>query len=189
MKEREMSATINFLKPTPPCFIPRKIFSPTAQTDSSDNPDDFGLCPCSSIPATMSPMSPLANPIESEMTGQLLSLTINDELSRTTDSFSSSPDTAWNKGAIAFLELLEGFMARQASEADALRFEQLVVEMMDVNITSKIPTSEHIATTLNEKGWNMEQVALVWTVSSGNPVGSSWDDVGIEQLAGKGAVS
>ena len=151
MKEREMSNATSFSRPTTSSLVPRKIFSPVAQTDSSGSYNGLGLSPCSTIPPTLSPMSPLGNPVETEVTGQLLSLTINDELSRTSDSFSSSPDTAWNKGAIAFIDLLEGFLARQALEADALRFESLVVEMMDINISSKVPTSGHIATTLNEK--------------------------------------
>ena len=94
-----------------------------------------------------------------------------------------------NKGAIAFIDKLEGFPAPQALEADSLKFENLVVEMMDISISSKVPTSENIATTLNDKSWSMQQVASVWTVSTTNPVGDNWNDLGIELLAGKGTVS
>ena len=188
MKERELSALTNLSKPTPTGLIPRKIFSPAANTDSTGSSFDHGLSPCSTIPPTLSPMSPLGNLAENEITGKLISLAIDDELSRSCDSFSSAPDTAWNKGAVAFIDLLEDYLARQTSKAEALKFESLVVEMMDINISSKVPTSGHIAATL-EKGWNMEQVASVWSVSTANPIGSVWNDQGIEQLAGRGALS
>ena len=197
MKEREMSlmsGNVKSKRKGAAGLKPRKIFSvgsasPAPPTDSTASVKSPVLSPCSTIPPTLSPMSPLEATEEQEIAGQLLSLTVNDELNISADSFSSDPDSARNKGAIAFLDLIEGFLARQASAAEALKFERLVVEMMDIDISGKVPTPEHIATTLNENGWNMQQVASVWTVSTKVDVSQHWNDSGIEMLAGKGAIS
>ena len=83
--------------------------------------------------------------------------------------------------------MLEGFLARQTLPAEALEFE--VVEMKEINISNKVPTSGHIATALNNNGWDIKQVSSIWTVSTNNNLRSIWNDEGIENLAGKGAVS
>ena len=82
--------------------------------------------------------------------------------------------------------MLEGFLARQTLPAEALKFE--VVEMKEINISNKVPTSGHIATALNNNGWDIKQVSSIWTVSTNNNLRSIWNDEGIENLAGKGAV-
>ena len=64
-----------------------------------------------------------------------------------------------------------------------------MVEMMEINISNKVPTSGHIAAALNNIGWDMKQVSSIWTLSTDNNVGSIWNDEGVENLAGKGAVS
>ena len=61
--------------------------------------------------------------------------------------------------------------------------------MMEINISNKFPTSGHIAAALNNNGWEMKQVSSIWTLSTNNNVGSTWNDEGIENLASKGAVS
>ena len=82
--------------------------------------------------------------------------------------------------------MLEGFLARQTLPAEALEFE--VVEMKEINISNKVPTSGHIATALNNNGSDMKQGSSIWTVSTNNNVGSTYNDDGIKNLVGKGAV-
>ena len=123
------------------------------------------------------------------MVGQILSLTINEEHDKTQDSFSSQPDTAHNKGALAFLTLVEEYLANRARQEEEIKFENLLVLMMDVDISKRVPTPDAVAPLLNSNGWDMQQVSSVWSVSTTKPSNSVWDNAGIEALAGKGAVS
>ena len=112
------------------------------QTDSSGSVQDFSLSPCSTISATKSTMSPLGVGQESEVTQQLLSLTIGSDLNKSTDSFSSLPDTAHNKGAVAFMELVEAYLAKQADTETAVNFDNLAVQMMEVDLNCMVPTPD-----------------------------------------------
>ena len=66
-------------------------------------------------------------------------------------------------------------------------FNDLVVQMMDMG--QKIPTPDHVADMLNTKGWNVQQVARMWTVSTWEDFGTSWTTAAIDRLGGKGAAA
>ena len=70
-----------------------------------------------------------------------------------------------------------------------IRFENFLIEMMDLEVDGRVPTSEHIAPMLANNGWNLQEVASIWTVSSAGPPAGTWNDSAIEKLAGKGAVN
>ena len=63
-------------------------------------------------------------------------MTLNASKSASEDSFSSAPETSHNKGAIQFMELLEKVTADQERRNQAVSFEHLVLQMMDVQILS-----------------------------------------------------
>ena len=50
-------------------------------------------------------------------------------------------------------------------------------------------TTEHIAPMLANNGWNLQEVASIWTVSSAGPPLGTWNENVIEKLAGKGAIN
>ena len=118
MKERELSAISSFTHTEKTLgAVPRNIFGNcnldfVQQTDSSDSVQDFSLSPCSTISATISTMSPLGTGQESQVTQQMLSLTLGSDLHKSSDSFSSLLDTAHNKGAVAFMELVEAYLTK-----------------------------------------------------------------------------
>ena len=82
MKERELSTLPSSL-PTPLNLLLRKIIpeelqTPAPSTDSSGSSVAHSqLSPCYTIPATVSPMSPIEVTIENEITGKLLALTVD----------------------------------------------------------------------------------------------------------------
>ena len=159
-----------------------------ALTDSSCSPVKLcDLSLSSAISSTESSISKVDSSVEGEISKKMLSLTIDLNLSA--DSFSSSPETARNKGAIAFLELLEENLARQTADEEAVQFEQLIVQMMDLDVASKIPTPDQIAPRLIDNGWNLAQVSSVWSVSASAPSNQDWNFSSLEQLGGKGTVS
>ena len=70
-----------------------------------------------------------------------------------------------------------------------MNFDKLVVQMMDVDLNCKVPISDHIAESLNTNGWNLKQVASVWTVSTKEQPQGVWCKDAIESLGGKGAIA
>ena len=128
---------------------------------------------------------------EGEPSLRVLSMTIDEGKQATTfsDSFSSDPETQQNKGALAFLQLLKETLSRQKEMEKSRLFESLVVQMIDISLEHKVPTANDIADTLTQKGWDLRQVAGVWSVSSDN----SWDDCwlvsAIDRLGGKGTTA
>ena len=63
---------------------------------------------------------------------------------------------------IYFLLLLTPSTTSNASlQANALNFEQLVQQMMDVQRGNKIPTFLHIPGLLIDNGWNLQEVASI----------------------------
>ena len=111
-----------------------------------------------------SPMSPLDATVVGDVSVQVLALTLNETKESLGDFFSSDPATGFNKGALDFLCLVEE-AARKAESADTLvSFNELVVQLMDMDIDHKLPTPDHVAELLNNRGWNVQQVAQVWTV-------------------------
>ena len=97
------------------------------------------------------------------------------------DSFSSSPDSAQNKGAIAFLELVEKALQRAAT----VGFEDLIVQMLDLEVDEKVATSSQIPEMLTSKGWNVQQVSQVWSVGPTVSHSHSWDVETLKKLGGK----
>ena len=138
----------------------------SAVTDSTLSPTkSYNYSMVSVISPTVSSMSNVGSQIEGDVSKQLLSLTIGDGPNATSDSFSSAPEISFNKGASAFMELIEQTLAKQAATEEALKFESLIVDMMSVDIHGKVPTPDHIPSVLSENGWDLAQVASVWTVS------------------------
>ena len=66
------------------------------------------------------------------------------------------PDSSFNKGALEFISLVEKALERSSS----VGFDQLVLEMLDLGLGERVPTSAQIPCLLNEKGWNVQQVLL-----------------------------
>ena len=50
------------------------------------------------------------------------------------------------------MALVEKALADRKDKEQAVKFEDLVVQMMDVSLEKKIPTPEHIALALNDNG-------------------------------------
>ena len=167
--ERYLSA---FSDSTPVHQIePRKIFS-----IGSDSSLELSLTSSECSRADSLDMQPLTSQIEGEISVGMISLNIEERKSCSLDSFSSEPDTVQNKGAIAFLHLVEAAIEKHQDDNMALQFENLVVEMMDLNVGKKFKTSEDIASTLIENGWNAREVASIWTVSPTTDAEICWND-------------
>ena len=62
--------------------------------------------PASTVSPTLSPMSNIGYEREGTLSVQMLNLTV-EQPNTNDDSFSSSPDSLHNKGALAFLDLVE----------------------------------------------------------------------------------
>ena len=105
------------------------------------------------------------------------------------DSFSSDPESEQNKGAVAFLCLLEETLARQDVVERGRLFESLIVQMVDVSLDNKVHTANDIADTLAQKGWDLGQVAGVWSVSAGNSQDNYWTVPAIDRPGGKGTTA
>ena len=128
---------------------------------------------------------------EGELSRAVLSLTIDDMKQEIapSDSFSSDPETEQNKGAVAFLRLLEDTLARQDMVERGKLFESLIVQMVDISLDNKVHTPNDIADTLAQKGWNLGQVAGVWSVPAGDNHDSCWTVSAIDKLGGKGTTA
>jgi len=101
------------------------------------------------------------------------------------DSFDSSPDTAFNKGAAEFLKLVETAVTRADQEEQNLKFESLALQMLDLDVHQRIPTTEAI----NQQGWNFSQILNIWTVpTTSSHASCSWNDQALDHLGGKGTV-
>jgi len=131
-------------------------------------------------------MNALEAPEEAAISVSVLQLTVNDQLEPTTqDSFSSQPDSTFNKGAMLFLELLEKAKEDAKTKAEALRFEDLVIQMLDLSMDKKLSSPDAITDMLNDQGWNAAQVARVWQVSTTADDGPSWSHEKLTMLGGK----
>ena len=212
-----LRSTPGFLMKTPSTFaeaaslarlktLERKIIS-----SSPMDPNHHGLQPreiFGKLPTTLSSFSSssstgslgavseeewgnLGSQEEGELSRRVLSLTIDDMKPAITssDSFSSDPESEQNKGAIAFLRLLEETLARQDVVERGRLFESLIVQMVDVSLDNKVHTANDIANTLAQKGWNLGQVAGVWSVSAGNSQDNCWTVSAIDRLGGKGTTA
>ena len=198
-KRHEERNSARLLAPTPKKTLqqlsPRNIFG--ANLDSPV-PSCWSLTAtgsCDSSLAISSSESPESNGSifsyigkspEGDLSRRLLSLTI-ERRSESDDSFSSRPDTLHNKGALDFLKLLEEFYAkRESANAQAASFADLVVQMLDLNVSNKATTLQQIPALLNERGWNCQAVSQVWSVAPATTYRQSWDEKSLERLGGKG---
>ena len=151
------------------------------------------LSDCSGLPSPSSPelkmVTTLDQDAETQLNCQILQLTLDTSIAKSEDSFSSAPETKFNKGAGAFLELVEKIMKRKEDADTALRFESLLVEMMDLSMDRKLGCPFDIPAVLADQGWNPSQVAGVCHVSTSAKEYHQWDSQILDDLGGKGVAS
>ena len=80
-------------------------------------------------------------------------------------------------------------LEKQAACSRSELFEQLLVQMLDMDLGTRVSTPSDIAASLSLNGWSLPQIASVWTVSSGTQLDNDWTDSALEALGGKGTVS
>ena len=68
-------------------------------------------------------------------------------------------------------------------------FDDLVLDMMDLQVADKLHTSSEIPDRLNLKGWNASQVSCVWTVGPVTDNGQTWNADLLKKLGGKNLFS
>ena len=123
---------------------------------------------------------------EASLSVSILKMTMNEHPNATSsDSFSSQPDSSYNRGAIQFLELLEKVLGEARAKEEAVRFEDLVIQMLDLSMDRKLSTPDAISGMLNDQGWNADQVARVWQVSTGPQNDPEWTHEKLMELGGK----
>ena len=118
---------------------------------------------------------------EGDLSRKLLSLTI-EKHSESDDSFNFCPETMHNKGYLEFLKLLEDFYAKK-DLSDS--FADSVVQMLDLDVSNKVATSQQIQAMLNEKGWNVRAMSQIWSVAPAVTYRSSLDGIAMEMLGAK----
>ena len=155
----------------PPPTVPVFSFGEhqlSIQTDNSNgSPCNLNATtPVSTVSQTLSPMSNIGALQEGGPSVTLLNLTVNEVPvhEQVEDSFDSSPDSSFDKGALEFISLVEKALERSSS----VGFDQLVLEMLDLGLGERVPTSAQIPCLLNEKGWNVQQVLLQLPVMAKN---------------------
>ena len=128
--------------------------------------------------------------LDNEFNMKLNTLSINAEKCPSEDSFSSRPDSKYNKGAAEFLALVERKLEEQRIKKEALGFDQLLVDMLDLGIQDKVATPSDIPEHLEQKGWHPTQVAGAWTSSSCSMDDfATWTESNLECLGGKGVLN
>ena len=88
---------------------------------------------------TMSPVvSPIQTPVDPAVQGDLsksmMALSLDGIKQISEDSFDSSPDSNFNKGASDFLRLVEQAITRAEESNRALKFENLVMQMINLEM-------------------------------------------------------
>ena len=132
---------------------------------------------CSSSEGSLVPLPAIE---EGDVSVQLLALTIGSPAPPQNDSFCSDPGSQFNRGAMDFLQLVEDAVKK----ADQVKFSDLLVQMMDLQVGEKIATPDHIADSLNRQGWHAGQVSSVWNVSSQVNDSKEWDIGLLKHLGG-----
>ena len=96
----------------------------------------------SAISQTICSMGNIGVTQEGGLNVKLLNLTVNEVAvhEQVDDSFDSSPDCSFNKGALEFISLVEKALERSSS----VGFDQLVLEMLDLGLGERLPTSAQI---------------------------------------------
>ena len=123
--------------------------------------------------------------MEGDISTQVLKLNLGDKQQDLDDSFSSNYASSFNKGATDFLQLVEAALEQQQNKANTLRFSELVMQMMDLDLDQRVPTTHHVAEILNDRGWNPQQVARVWSVPADNASHTRCSDGLLRMLGGK----
>ena len=135
------ATTPNVLSPAKSPLTPRNIFGSgldlslaslrssirqLSLTDSDSKHTESDL-------SNESAVSHIGSQAEGSIAIQLVQLSINPEYVQSDDSFSSHPDSKHNRGALAFLRLVEEMYAKQEQEKSRNEmFENLVVHMLDI---------------------------------------------------------
>ena len=140
---------------------------------------------CSPTSPSMLPMTPIEPVQEGDLSVSLMQLQLAPTSNISYDSFSSEPDSQFNKGATAFLELLERCIAAQQAQEESVSIDNLLIQMMDLSVEKKLPNTHEISTFLNNQGWDASQVLNVWQVSSRENSASSWSFETLGELGGK----
>ena len=134
-KERLLSsnqrqkAVSNISSPIKPFLIPNG--SSIVNSDSTTSPQrSCNVSDLTEISDTESTCSHIGIELEGELAVRMLSLTLDRGLNVSADSFSSDSGNKFNKGAVEFMALVEKAIANE----QAVKFEDLVVQMMDVSL-------------------------------------------------------
>ena len=143
----------------------------------------------SNSPSSLPIMEALNLSFEQDLTLNLTSFALSDKKHNLSDSFSSNPESNFNKGADIFAALVERAIAYLATKEKELNFERLLVQMMDLGVNESISSAFDIPKQLENMGWSFEQVSSLWSVSSAPGKSSSWSRVSLEEIGGKGALS
>ena len=98
--------------------------------------------------------------LQGHLSSKVMGMSIADR-NCSLDSFSSDPETAHNKGATAFLDQVESGCRELEALASAVSFEQLVLDMLELNVDKKLPTSTDIHDVLAANSWDAKQVSMV----------------------------
>ena len=119
-------------------------------------------------------MDPLSKSQEGELSVSVLKLKTDHDIIEK-DSF--------NKRATKFLALIEAAMRKGAEAEATIKFEDFVIQMLDLSVDRKLGTQNDITRKMNEVGWNTSQVTKEWQVSTGPEINSTWSLETLLQLA------
>ena len=116
--------------------------------DDLPRPASLSESSCSEISAADHPtpasleltMEPVDAGDEADLSVSILNMKLDVHTTQREDSFSSQPDSDFNMGAVKFLELLESALEHRASQDQAVQFEELVIQMLDLSMDNKLST-------------------------------------------------
>ena len=164
--------------------LPRSLSQDTEESYSPCNV--LATTPDCSFSSQGSIMGHIGSPVESQVSRQVLELTLGDARDCSQDSFSSDPATDHNKGALAFLDLVEKAYKERKDTEVAVSIEQLLISMMDLGVSHRLPTASDLPDVLNRNGWDVRQVSQVWSVGPVQNYSDVWDTAALEALGGRG---
>ena len=127
-----------------------QLVSLSSTTSEGSRPS---LDSCSSLENALVPLPTVE---EGEVSVQLLSLSISSPVPSHNASFCSDPESQYNKGAIEFLHLVENAVKK----VEQLKFSDLLVQMMDLQVGEKVATPDDIADSLNMQGCMLPRCLL-----------------------------
>ena len=176
---------------TPLCVTPLSDLKPTPNTPSSSSPDSpcnfNAVTPESHVSPTPSPMSSIGTDAELSFSKLVSSLKVNPNKEELEDSFSSCKDSAFNKGPLDFLSLVD--KAIEKANGLKIKFDNLIIQMINLGVDEKINTASDIPIILNKNCWSMRQVSQVWSVPSMVIKQDSCDIGFLKRLGGRKVLS